>query len=99
MGIDDTGLAVNGATDPFVVGQKQDAIDNLGDPRKSDGKTPDWDEHFLQDLHGVILISGDSHPTIDKKKAEVQLIFGNSIKEVITIRGDVRPGAESGHEQ
>jgi len=98
LGIDDTGLAAGGTADPFIVGQEQDAINNLGDPTQSGGKIPDWDEHFLQDLHGVILISGDSHPTILKKKAEVELIFGNSIKEVIAITGDVRPGAESGHE-
>ena len=98
MGIDDSSLAVAGATDPFIVGQEQDAINNLGDPKSADGK-PDWDSHFLQDIHGVILISGDSHGTTDKKKAEIDKIFGSSIKEIITIRVDVRPGAEDGHEQ
>ena len=81
-----------------MIGQEKDAVTNLGDPKKSDGN-PDWDQHFLQDLHGLILISGESHSTIEKKKAEIDLIFGASIKEIITIRGDVRPGAESGHEQ
>ena len=98
MGIDDTSLATTGPTDPFIIGQKQDAA-FLGDPLLADGKTPNWDSHFLQDLHGVILISGDSHGTTDKKKAEIDQIFGPSIKEIITIRGDVRPGAEDGHEQ
>jgi hypothetical protein len=99
MGIDDSSLAANGAADPFIIGQEQDALTNLGDPKSADGKTPDWDPRFLQDLHGVILISGDSHETTDKKKAEIDLIFNSSIKEIITIRGDVRPGAEDGHEQ
>ena len=98
MGIPDSSLAAGGTTDPFIIGQEQDST-NLGDPRGSDGKTPNWDPHFLQTLHGVILISGDSHGTTDKKKAEIDLIFGSSITEVITIRGDVRPGAEDGHEQ
>ena len=99
MGIDDSSLATTGTTDPFITGQQQDALTNLGDPKSADGKTPAWDPHFLQDIHGVILISGDSHGTTDKKKAEIEAIFGSSIKEIITIRGDVRPGAEDGHEQ
>jgi len=97
LGIDDTSLAAGGTTDPFITGQEQDSI-NLGDPRSSDGKTPAWDPQFLKTLHGVILISGDSHGTTDKKKAEIDLIFKSSITEVITLRGDVRPGAEDGHE-
>ena len=99
MGIDDSSLADTGPTDPFIIGQQQDALNTLGDPKSADGKTPDWDPHFLQDIHGVILISGDSHVTTDKKKAEIDLIFNTSIKEIIAIRGDVRPGAEDGHEQ
>ena len=99
MGIDDKSLATTGATDPYIIGQKQDALTNLNDPKTPDGKNPDWDSHFLQDIHGVFLISGDSHGSTDKEKAEIEEIFGRSIKEIITIRGDVRPGAEDGHEQ
>ena len=99
MGIDDSSLAANGDKDPFIVGQEQDALNNLGDPKSADGKTPDWDPRFLQDLHGVILISGDSHGTTNIKKIEIDLIFRFAFKEIAVIRGDVRPGAESGHEQ
>ena len=99
MGIDDSSLAAGDETDPFIMGQEQDALKNLGDPKMADGKTPDWDSSFLQDIHGVILISGDSHGTTDKEKAEIDQIFRSSIKEIITIRGDVRPGAEHAHEQ
>ena len=99
MGIDDTSLATTGTTDPFITGQQQDALKNLGDPKSADGKTPAWDPHFLKDIHGLILITGDSHGTTVKEKAEVDEIFGSSISEIITIRGDVRPGAEDGHEQ
>ncbi|PPQ77835.1 hypothetical protein CVT25_015329 [Psilocybe cyanescens] len=102
LGVDDSTLAQGGATDPFSLGQKKDAITNLGDPNKLDGN-PDWDEQFLRDLHGIILISGESHGSIDKKKQEIDAIFRvntptASIEEVITIRGDVRPGQEDGHE-
>ena len=82
MGIDDSSLAAGGATDPFLVGQKQDTIDNLGDPRQSDGTTPAWDEHFLQDLHGLILIAGDSHATIEKKRAEIDLISESTLPQL-----------------
>ena len=99
MGIDDSSLATTGANDPFIIGQEKDALTNLGDPKSADGKTPAWDSHFLKDIHGVILISGDSHGTTDKKKAEIEGIFGSSIKNIITIRGDVRPGDQDGHEQ
>jgi Dyp-type peroxidase family len=103
LGIDDSSLAVLGPTDPFIVGQQQDAINNLGDPTQANGTTPDWDAAFLQDIHGVILIAGDSHSTIEKKKAEIDLIFGvdtplASIKQIVNLRGDVRPGDEAGHE-
>ena len=105
MGIDDKSLDTNSAVpnskqpDPFIGGQQQDALTNLGDPTSADGKTPAWDPHFLQDIHGVILISGDSHKTTDEDKDKIEKIFKSSIKEIITIRGDVRPGAEDGHEQ
>jgi len=95
LGIDDSSVAA--ATDPFIIGQEADSL-SLGDPRASNGTGPDWDSHFLQPLHGLILISGDCHSSTDKKKAEIDQIFGSSIKEIITIRGDVRPGAEDGHE-
>jgi len=98
LGIDDKSLATAGPTDPYIIGQEQDALKNLNDPKSADGKTPAWDPHFLKDIHAVILISGDSHGTTNEKKAEIDEIFGSSIKEVITIRGDVRPGDEDGHE-
>ncbi|KAF9560569.1 peroxidase TAP [Agrocybe pediades] len=104
LGVDDSTLAnpALGDEDPFKLGQKKDAVTNLGDPVKSDG-TPDWEAPFLQDIHGVILISGDSHLNVNKKRLAIELIFGvntplASIKEVTSIVGDVRPGDESGHE-
>ncbi|GLB42843.1 putative peroxidase [Lyophyllum shimeji] len=104
MGIDDANLT---STEPnFELGQRQDAK-NLGDKGTGDipNFVPEWEPAFLQDIHAVILISGDSHRTVDKKLQEIKEIFGlapsgnkPSIKEVTTIVGDVRPGKESGHE-
>ena len=101
LGVDDTTLG--GDEDPFKLGQRKHAIDFLGDPQKADGN-PDWDSHFLQEIHGVILISGESHESIRKKKHEIEHIFGvhslhASIKEITTLQGDVRPGDLSAHEQ
>ncbi|KAG6849423.1 hypothetical protein H0H93_008571 [Arthromyces matolae] len=103
LGIDDTNLTT---TEPsFLQGQKENA-QSLGD--KGTGTTPnflpDWDPKFLQDIHAVVLISGDSHDTVNKQFTAVKSIFGlvsggqASIKEVTTIVGDVRPGKEDGHE-
>ena len=93
-----------GAVNPFELGQKVDAVTNLGDTQKLNGD-PDWDEAFLQgNMHGLIIISGDSHLSTDKVRLEIEAIFGvrtptASLKEVISIVGDVRPGAQAGHEQ
>lgn len=103
MGIDDTNLTSN---DPnFLAGQKADAF-NLGDKGTGTGKdfVPDWDPAFLQQIHGVILISGDSHGTVNKKLHQIKQLFHiesshPSIKEVTSIVGDVRPGKQSAHEQ
>ncbi|KAG6841173.1 hypothetical protein C0991_001098 [Blastosporella zonata] len=103
LGIDDTTLTSTQPT--FAEGQKASA-ESLGDNGTGGGPTfvPDWEPEFLQDIHAVILISGDSHGTVNKKFKEIKDIFGlasgqtASIKEVTTVVGDVRPGKESGHE-
>ena len=98
MGIDDSSLTPDGTKDPFSVGQKQEAVSALGDPRKSDG-TPDWDESFLRNIHGVILIAGDSDETIKEKKDKIDENFSKSINEIITVSGSRLEGDLSGHEQ
>lgn len=70
----------------------------LGDKLAADG-TPDWDPSFKKTIHGVILVAGDSHLTVDAKLLEVTLILALTIKEITRIKGDVRPGPEDGHEQ
>lgn len=89
----------------FDGGMLADA-QNLGDlgSTSSSAFTPDWVPAFKQDIHGMILVSGDSHPSVAKKLREVERIFSVRthrpiIHEVIRIVGDVRPGEEKGHEQ
>ena len=92
-------MAPDGKTDPFTAGQKQEAVPDLKDPKKDNGD-PDWDDSFLQDIHGVILITGDSYETIGEKKDEVLQIFhSGSINEIKSICGDGRDDPFSAHEQ
>ena len=80
----------------------QAGASSLGDNgvTQSDGSfNPDWDATFLQEIHGVALVTGDSHDTVNDKLAIVRNIISDSITEISTISGDVRPGDEAGHEQ
>lgn len=67
--------------------------------------TPNWLPAFLQgNIHGVILISGDSDITIAATRLTIERIFSvgahnATLHEVTTLTGTVRPGAEKGHEQ
>lgn len=98
LGIDDSNLTNN--DENFKSGQEADA-ELLGDSATSG--TLDWDPAFLQDIHGVILIAGESRPTVHDKLTQVERIFGigsshASIKKVKSIFGDVRPDELSAHE-
>ncbi|MCJ1437601.1 hypothetical protein MMC27_006988 [Xylographa pallens] len=75
----------------------------LGDPGSTSASGPDWIPAFKQHIHGVILVSGESHKTVNEKLAMVKHIFDAgchdaSIHEVHHIGGNVRPGKEKGHE-
>ncbi|PPQ90336.1 hypothetical protein CVT25_007738 [Psilocybe cyanescens] len=89
----------------FFKGQRLDAGENLGDKGTGTGESfvPDWDEPFKQDLHGVIIVTGDCHATVDKTLHNIEHIFGvgsnaPSIVEITSVRGDARPGKLSAHE-
>ncbi|KAF8621428.1 hypothetical protein AX15_007788 [Amanita polypyramis BW_CC] len=104
LGIDDKNLGEAGQEHPFFTGQKKDA-ERLGDKGTGSGSTfvPDWLPPFLEDIHGIIVFTGNSHITVTEKMFEVlgHFAFGtpfSSITEVHRIRGDVRPGKFAGHE-
>ena len=79
----------------------------LGDPgtkSASGAFIPKWDPAFKQDIHAVIMVTGESHASVDNKLSEIGKIFSlgaqnASITEIIRVVGDVRPGKEKGHEQ
>ena len=79
---------------------------DLGDPGTTAGGnfTPDWIPAFKENIHGMIIVSGECHQTVDEVLKKIQAIFklgedNASIRQVIKIVGDVRPGKEKGHEQ
>ncbi|KAF2232962.1 Dyp-type peroxidase [Viridothelium virens] len=57
-----------------------------------------WLPEFRQDVHGLIVVTGDSQGTINARLLEIQTIFKNTIHEVKRADGHVRPGEEDGHE-
>lgn len=62
-----------------------------------------WEPQFKEVIHGVILITGSSHPKIQETLDKVTKIFkvGHveaSIQEVTKVEGHVRPGDVHGHE-
>ncbi|KAH7348734.1 peroxidase TAP [Rhexocercosporidium sp. MPI-PUGE-AT-0058] len=63
-----------------------------------------WEPKFRDEsIHGVILITGSSHPKLKEALDKVKKIFkvgeeGASITEVIQLEGHVRPGDIAGHE-
>lgn len=81
---------------------------SLGDKGTTTNGTfsPDWIPAFKAGnlIDVLIFFSGDCHQTVDEAVKKVDLIFGvgthnASLHEVLRIVGDVRPGAEKGHEQ
>ncbi|KDR71616.1 hypothetical protein GALMADRAFT_143869 [Galerina marginata CBS 339.88] len=101
LGIDDTKLVDTA----FLNGQRFEAGANLGDKGTGSGQdfVPDWEEPFKKEIHGVIILAGDSHASVDKKLQEIKLIFDvggrtSSIAEITSVQGDARPGDQSAHE-
>jgi len=63
-----------------------------------------WKDAFMEEIHGVILVTGSSYQQLQAKLAEVLKIFkvgkpGTSIEPVYQVEGHVRPGDQSAHEQ
>ncbi|KAK0516663.1 hypothetical protein JMJ35_001266 [Cladonia borealis] len=79
------------------------ALGDKGTTSASGEFIPNWVPAFKHDIHGVILITGDRHETVDRKLAQIENIFcvgahNALIHEVYRTVGDVRPGKEKGHE-
>jgi len=83
--------------DPFEAGMLADAS-ALGDKgtTSASGFDPAWVPAFKQEIHSVILVTGDCPSTTHEKLNEIKEIFkvitpAASIHKVIDIDGVVRP--------
>lgn len=90
----------------FKAGQlaSAEALHDRG-TKTSNGKfDPTWEPAFKKGLHGVILITGDSQQTVQGVLSQIKKLFlvgqaNATIRESLSLTGDVRPGVEKGHEQ
>jgi len=76
---------------PFEAGM-------LNDTKLNDDKTL-WEPAFKEDIHGLIIITGDCQARVGAKLKEVEEILGCTIHTVKVIDGKVRPEEQDGHEQ
>lgn len=63
-----------------------------------------WDPNFKKDIHGVITVTANSKIVLERTVDQIKRIFhvgrpDVTIEEVTRLVGQVRPGAEDGHEQ
>jgi hypothetical protein len=85
------------------LGMKKD-VSSLADPVNPDDPTdPKWIPAWKEQIDVVLDIAGDCWARIALKWHEIETIFGihthhASVKVVIKVKGNVRPGPEKGHE-
>jgi hypothetical protein len=88
----------------FARGQKADSSD-LGDPRDpSQSAEPNWIPEFKEQIDFVILITAETSPSLTERLQRVETILGMntdkaSVRQIIALEGNVRPGPNKGHEQ
>ncbi|KDQ17406.1 hypothetical protein BOTBODRAFT_106029, partial [Botryobasidium botryosum FD-172 SS1] len=105
IGFSQTGLTKLGITDSlgdpaFTAGQLASAK-ALGDDGTTDASnnfTPNWLPEFKGDTHGIILIGGDSFASVNEAADKVEYILGGTIKAILKVQANARPGKEKGHE-
>lgn len=47
----------------------------------------------------MLLVAGDSKQSVDAHLGEALAVLDGTVKEVLNLSGQVRPGKEEGHEQ
>lgn len=82
----------------FAKGTKAQAK-SLGDPVDGAGNPTTWLAQFLDSsIDGVFLITGGTDDAVDGEAAKIIKILGATVSAVFQQNGDVRSGAERGHE-
>lgn len=59
---------------------------------------PNWLAEFKGEIHGLVFAAGDSKESVHEGISKVEHVLGTSIKQVLKVEGNVRPGKEKGHE-
>jgi Dyp-type peroxidase family len=91
------GINPNSLDASFAAGAVAQAK-SLGDPLNPTG-TPNWLPDFLSGkIDGVFLITGGSQLAVNSEATLTLGILGKSISVIHDETGNVRPGAEKGHE-
>jgi Dyp-type peroxidase family len=70
----------------------------INDPVDASGKLTTWLPPFLGDVDGVFLITGGTASAVDHQFAYLRTSLGATWTVAFTEVGNVRPGAEAGHE-
>ncbi|KAJ9618693.1 hypothetical protein H2203_008897 [Taxawa tesnikishii (nom. ined.)] len=95
-GLNKLGIKDDIGDDVFKQGMLAD-VDNLGDD------LADWDKHFKEEIHVMILVAANSEQVLDQEIDKVKRIFHGGQKDaglvkVTQLAGHTRPGKEDGHE-
>lgn len=100
------GITDNIGDDSFKAGQlaKAESLNDRGTKASNGNFDPSWEPAFKKVLHGVILITGDSQPTVQEVLSQIKKLFfigqaNATVREILSLTGDVRSGANKGHEQ
>ena len=56
------------------------------------------DVSFITHFDKIFKVAGDSKLSVAEGVNKVEHVLGSSIKEVLRVEGQVRPGKEKGHE-
>ncbi|KAF8576379.1 Dyp-type peroxidase [Ramaria rubella] len=59
---------------------------------------PSWFPEFKGEIHGIILIAGDSVNSVHATEQKLLALLGHTIKQVFKVPARVRPGNQKGHE-
>ena len=81
-----------------MLSHSQTILQDQGSTDSTGKFTPNWIAPFLGTIDGLIFSAGDSQASVDEGISKAEHIFGTSIKQVLLVKGNVRPGPEKGHE-
>ncbi|KAF2642480.1 Dyp-type peroxidase [Massarina eburnea CBS 473.64] len=99
-GLQKLNINPDGLNESLFTRGMRNGSEQLGDLGNGTGSNfvPKWEDVFLGEIHGVVLVAGNNRSTVSDRLADVKDIFKDSVKEISTVIGDVRPDDQQGHE-